>query len=447
MSKTTTMSPSPQERAKILASIKKAVLKHHINVGGVSYDAWTALVDQRTPELLETDTSTFESGVRELLSELKSSHIAFFHEAGKHLLPQHTLNATLRSFTIAGKERWYFLDVFEGGPAHAAGVKPGDMLLAVNGTEYLPPTMPPFDVGQTCDLRIADASGENIRHVSAKVPKRKGTRSRPPIVEPKPLSHAMVAPGVGLLRVTYFPGELGIGFANALDPVMKYLKESGANRLIIDLRGNIGGGLGLARLASYLCPGQIPIGYSLTPGRLRKGYKKEDLPSVPMPQTRLGLLWTLGRFTFRDKSLFLLTQGLGPQPFHNRIVLLVNEWTNSAAEMVAGFAAENGLAILLGKKTAGNVLGAANFKVGSGYWVRLPIFGWYTSKGDCLEGKGVSPEILVDVDPVHLNEGTDQQLNKAIEILGGTETSLKSPSVITNKHLQESEPNFRRPRI
>jgi hypothetical protein len=122
----------------------------------------------------------------------------------------------------------------------------------------------------------------------------------------------MVGPDIGLLRVTYFPGELGISFANALDPVMKSLKVSGANRLIIDLRGNIRGGLGLARLASYLCPGQIPIGHSLTPGRLRKGYKKEDLPSVPMPQTRTGPLWTLGRFTFRDKSLFLLIQGLGP---------------------------------------------------------------------------------------------------------------------------------------
>jgi C-terminal processing protease CtpA/Prc len=438
MSKTTTMSPNPQERAKILASIKKAVLKHHINVGGVSYEAWAALVDQRTPALLETDTSTFESGVRELLSELKSSHIAFFHEAGKQLLPQHTLNVTLRSFPSAGKERWFFLDVFEGGPAHAAGVKPGDMLLAVNGTEYLPPTMPPFNVGETYDLRIADASGENIRHVSAKVPKRKGTRSRPPIVEPKPLSHAMVAPGIGLLRVTYFPGELGVGFANALDPVMRSLKQNGANRLIIDLRGNIGGGLGLARLASYLCPGQIPIGYSLTPGRLRRGYKKEDLPCVPMPQTRMGLLWTLGRFTFRDKSLFLLTQGLGPQPFQNRVVLLVNEWTNSAGEMVAGFASENGLATIVGKKTAGNVLGAANFKVGSGYWVRLPIFGWYTSKGDCLEGKGVSPDILIDVNPVRLNEGTDQQLNKAIEILDGAENSLKTPTVITNKRLHEA---------
>jgi C-terminal processing protease CtpA/Prc len=43
----------------------------------------------------------------------------------------------------------------------------------------------------------------------------------------------------------------------------------------------------------------------------------------------------------------LLTQGLGTQPFHNRIVVLVNEWTNSAAEMVANFAAENRLASIV----------------------------------------------------------------------------------------------------
>jgi len=392
----------------------------------VSYDAWTALVDERSPGLLAVATSQFESGVKELLTELKCSHIAFFHETGKQLLPQHTLNATLRGFPSAGKERWFFLDVFEGGPADIAGVKPGDTLLAVNGTEYVPPAMPPFNVGEAYDLKIADAGGENIRHAFAEVPKRKGTKSRPPIVEPKPVSHAMVAPGIGLLKVTYFTGELGIGFANALDPAMNSLKEGGANRLIIDLRGNIGGGLGLARLASYLCPGQIPIGHSLTPGRLRQGFKKEDLPSVPMPQTRMGLLWTLGRFTFRDKSLFLLTQGLGPQPFHNKIVILVNEWTNSAAEMVAGFAGENGLATIVGKKTAGNVLGAANFKVGSGYWVRLPIFGWYTSKGECLEGKGVSPDVLVEVDPSQLNVGLDQPMNKAIELLSqqGSSTTM-----------------------
>jgi carboxyl-terminal processing protease len=438
MTKRNTILLSPQERAEILASIKKLVLKHHINVGGVSYDAWLKLVDQRAAELLEAEGGKFESGVRQLLSQLGSSHTNFFHGHGNELLPQHTINATLRSFSQVGSERWIFLDVFEGGPAYIAGIKPGDMLLAVNGTEYLPPSMPPFDVGETYDLKIADAGGENARQVVAVVPKRKGTRTHPPIVEPKSLSYAIVAPTVGLLRIVYFPGTMGLQFAKQLDRAIADIKLSGASRLIVDMRGNIGGGLGLARLASYMCPGQMPIGYSLTPRRLRMGYKREDLPCVPMPRSRMKLLWTLARFSFRDKSIFLLTQALGPQPFHDKIVLLVNEWTNSAAEMVTGFVAENGLATIIGKRTAGNVLGAANFKVGKGYWVRLPVFGWYTGKGNCLEGKGVLPEIVVEVDPFLLNAGIDQQMNKAIEILGGTESGLGAAAGSIGEHHQEA---------
>ena len=418
--------PGAKERARILASIKKLVLKHHINVGGVSYDAWTTTVDQRTPELLTVETRQFEIGVRQLLSELGSSHTAFYHERGKQLLPQHTINATLRSFSHAGAEHWFFLDVFEGGPAQNAGIKPGDIFLAADGIECHPPSIPPFDVGRTYMLRIADARGENTREVAVAVPLRKGTGFRPPIVEPKSLSYAMVAPAVGLLKIAYFPGATGLRFAKGLDLAIANLKEQGAKHLVIDLRGNIGGGLGLARLASYMCSGQIPIGHSLTPTRLRRGYKREDLPPVAMPRSMAELLWTLARFTFRDKSVVLLTQGLGPQPFHDRIVILVNEWTNSAAEMVAGFAAENGLATIVGKRTAGNVLGATNVKVGSGYWVRLPIYGWYTSKGVCLEGKGVLPDVMVEIDPTSLNAGIDKQMNKALEILSWRDSSLKT---------------------
>src|SRR5438128_6817116 len=139
-----------------------------------------------------------------------------------------------------------------------------------------------------------------------------------------------------------------------------------------------------------------------------------------MPRTRAALALTLARFALQDKSLVLLTQGLGPQPFHGKIVILVNEWTNSAAEMVASFAAEYRLATTVGNKTAGNVLGAANFRVGSGYWLRLPVFGWYTSQGSCLEGKGVSPAVFADVGPVLLNARVDQQMDKALEVLKRT---------------------------
>jgi C-terminal processing protease CtpA/Prc len=136
-----------------------------------------------------------------------------------------------------------------------------------------------------------------------------------------------------------------------------------------------------------------------------------------MPRSKPELLFTLGLFAFRDKSVMLMTQGLGAQPFHGRIVVLVNEWTNSAAEMLANFAAENGLAELVGQKTRGNVLGAANFQVGAGYWLRIPVFGWFTSKGRSLEGNGVNPDVGVENWPERLAANEDEQLNKAVEIL------------------------------
>lgn len=410
---------SRKERARILATIKKLVLKRHFNVASISYDDWVRSFDQRTEELLSADLEGFENGIRELLSRLGSSHTLFYHERARQVLPQHSINATLRSFSLNGTERWMFLDVFEGGPAHAAGIKPSDLLLAVDGCDCQPPTMPPFGIGRTHRLTIGNVRGEDARELDVKVPHVKGSRSIPPMVAPKSLAHRVITAGVGLLKVTYFPGEIGMRFAKQLDSAIASLKEHGIDRLIIDLRGNIGGGLGLARLASYMCPGQLPIGHSLTRARLESGYDMEKLPRVPMPQSTPQLLWTLSRFSFRDKSVMLLTQGLGPQPFHNRIVLLVNEWTNSAAEMVAGFAQTHRLATIVGNKTAGNVLGAANFKVGGGYILRLPIFGWYSPRGDCLEGKGVAPDIKVDVDPNRLNAGFDDQMEKALEIVRG----------------------------
>ncbi|HJY05104.1 MAG TPA: S41 family peptidase, partial [Bryobacteraceae bacterium] len=141
------------------------------------------------------------------------------------------------------------------------------------------------------------------------------------------------------------------------------------------------------------------------------------LEHVLYPNSRIGFATTLARFIARDKSIFLLTQGLGPQPFHGKTVLLVNEWTNSAAEMVTSFAAENKFATIVGTKTAGNVLGAANLKVGSGYWLRLPVFGWYTNTGSSVEGHGVCPDLPVEIQPEELSAGIDRQLNKAIELL------------------------------
>lgn len=408
----------PRKRAEILKSIKRLVLSHHINIGGIDYAAWANRFDARTPELLSADLPDFEAGIRQLLAELKTSHTVFYHSLPKELLPQHTINASLRDLPRDGCHHWMFLDVFDDGPAHRAGIKPGDVLEAVDGTACLPPSTPYFGIGLTHTLVVRKPGSDTVKEVVIAVPKRKGTKQRPPIIEPKSPIPAKISPGIGLLKIVYFPGAFGLSFGNALDDAVDDLKQQGCDRMIIDLRGNIGGSLGFARLASYMCPGRIAIGHSLTPGRLRSGYDPDALPRVPMPRTRAELLVTLARFAFRDKSVMLLTQGLGEQPFHNRIVVLVNEWTNSAAEMVANFAAENSLATIVGQKTRGNVLGAANFRVGSGYWLRLPVFGWFTSKGRTLEANGVEPDVSVEISPDALAEGQDNQLSKAIEIVG-----------------------------
>src|SRR5262249_16511434 len=147
---------------------------------------------------------------------------------------------------------------------------------------------------------------------------------------------------------------------------------------------------------------------------------KESLIRIDkIPSSKLTLALMFVRFTFlqRDRSMVLATEGLGPQPFHGRIAILVNEFTHSAAEMVASFAHDNQLAILVGTKTSGEVLGGANFKLLKGYRLRMPIAGWYTWAGECIEGNGVPPDVPIDVSVEGLGAGTDVQLQAAIEKL------------------------------
>ena len=151
------MTLDSKKRSQILKAIKRLVLAHHINVAGIDYDAWTARVDCRAEELLTTDLAGFEGGVRQLLAELKTSHTVFYHSLPKELPPQHTINASLRDVPVDGARKWMFLDVFEGGPAHIAGIRPGDFLDAVDGTACLPPATPYFAIGHTHTLGVRDA--------------------------------------------------------------------------------------------------------------------------------------------------------------------------------------------------------------------------------------------------------------------------------------------------
>ena len=405
------------QRLAIISRVKTVVLKHHFNIGNVDYALWSREVDAQSTTLAAADDGVFEEGIRSLLAKLKSSHTHFYAADVNSTKPQHVIGATLRSVIDSGRPHWMFLDVFEDGPAARAGAAPGQLLVNVDGAPAIPPAFPVFRFGHDHQVTTKMPGQQETRNLVIAVPQRKTRKGRPPLIEPKSVSHRMLTQRVGLLRVPFFPGSFGIRFSKLLNAAVEDLKAKGCGRLIIDLRGCLGGSLGFANLVSYLCADQIPIGYDVTRKRLQRGYTATELPRVPMPKTKAGVLFCLARFSVQDKSLMLLTQGLGRQPFHGHVVMLVNEFTNSAGEMAAQFAKDTKLATLVGQKTMGNVLGSTAFNVGSGYTLYIPIFGWFGPNGNYAEGSGVEPNVLVDVDPEALARGSDAQLKKALDVL------------------------------
>jgi C-terminal processing protease CtpA/Prc len=171
---------------------------------------------------------------------------------------------------------------------------------------------------------------------------------------------------------------------------------------------------------SYLTPKKIPIGYSLTRAKLQKGFEKESLPRVgKIPATRAQEIVLAIRFGLiqKDRSIAMITEGLKAQPFQGRIAILVNEHSHSAAEMVAAFAVDEGLAQIVGARSAGEVLGGANFRVGNEYRVRIPVAAWYTWSGQTIEGRGVNPDVQVGVELDDLRKGVDSQLGAVTDLL------------------------------
>jgi len=165
-----------------------------------------------------------------------------------------------------------------------------------------------------------------------------------------------------------------------------------------------------------MTPGKLPVGYSLTRRRAVAGFEKEKLRKFArIPSSKWALIPPALRFAFAEKSIALVTEGLGPQPFHGSVAVLINEHTASASEMIAAFAAENRLACIVGTRTAGRLLSADTFKLPHGYVLSLPVGAYYTWQGHLLEGTGVTPDVNVELSYDAIRAGSDNQLEAAIE--------------------------------
>jgi C-terminal processing protease CtpA/Prc len=407
---------SEKDRHSILENVLAALRKRFYAPERLNAE-WQATVDHRRPTIESAATGdAFEQAVSELLAELHSSHLGFFHGTARRASSKAALSATyLEDDTPYGK-RWIFQDVHSGGAAAIAGIEPGNILLRVDGREIVPPEHPVFPMGKLTSVEVV-CNDDSLRTVSVDVARPKGKKLH--FIEPTLVEARRVGSGTGYLKVAMFPGMVGVVVANQISSGVANLGE--IDRLIIDLRGNTGGGIGAIRVMSLLTPNEIPVGFAIDRRRATANIESDKLsfPRFSRIPASTKNLWLLAlRFApsmLAKKPIVLETEGLGPKSFHGRIILLVNRHTASAAEMIVAFARENKLATIIGEKTAGRLLSATSVKVGNGFRLALPTGAYHTWKGAILEGTPIEPDLAVEFDWRTRRSGGDLQLEYAIQ--------------------------------
>ena len=172
---------------------------------------WQAAVERHRPLIESANTpADFEKEVSDLLKELQTSHLGFFHRSARRASSRAALSATyLEDETEYGK-RWIFQDVHAGGAASAAGIEPGDILLSVDDQNVIPPEHPVFTMGEKTSVEVVGAD-EKKRRVIVDVARPKGKKLH--FVEPKLVEARHLNDGVGYLKIAMFPGLVGVEVA------------------------------------------------------------------------------------------------------------------------------------------------------------------------------------------------------------------------------------------
>jgi C-terminal processing protease CtpA/Prc len=409
---------SPRDRRAILDSVLVALKKRFYRPDKLN-DDWMAAVERHRPLVEEAETAdAFEQSISDLLAELHTSHLGFFHDSARRASSRAALSATYLADETPFGKRWIFQDVHSGGAASIAGIAPGDILLNVDGRDITPPEHPVFQMGKQTALKVV-GKDDLKRAVAVDVARPKGKKLH--FVEPTLVQTRHLGDGMGYLKVAMFPGMVGVEVANEISRAVEELGK--IDSLIIDLRGNVGGGIGALRVMSLLTPGRVPVGFALPNSRVTPNLDSEKqqfrrFGSIPTSKKSLWLLALQFAPAMLTKSPIVpQTEELGGQAFHGRVSLLVDRHTASAAEMIVAFARENNLARIVGEKTAGRLLSATSVKVGQGFRLALPTGAYYTWKGTVLEGTPIEPDERIDFDWQQRRAGIDGQLEYAIDYL------------------------------
>lgn len=173
-------------------------------------------------------------------------------------------------------------------------------------------------------------------------------------------------------------------FQNAL----RQFIESGSNKLVLDLRGNPGGFLEASvDMASWF----LPIG---------KIVVTEDFGDNGKPRIH------------RSKGYNVFSDS-----FSLEMIVLVNQGSASASEILAGALKEHGVATVVGETTFGKGSVQELVKITPETSLKVTVARWLTPNGNTISDGGLTPDIVVEMTSEDIEAGTDPQIERAIELL------------------------------
>ena len=270
---------------------------------------------------------------------------------------------------------------FSGSPAEAAGIRPGDVILAVNGesTEGWSTTQAVQRIrgpeGEPVHLTIRHRNGdvEDITVIRATV--------TIPTVFVKEIRDAdgKIQSDIAYIELQQFTEKTVVD----LEEQLRIIEQAGYDALILDVRRNPGGALSATVDVTDMF---------LEDGRV---LTKQDRDNI--------------RATFDARP--------GGTATEIPLVVLIGPGSASGAEVLAGALRDNNRATLIGETTFGK--GDINqlFELSNGGAIYVTIAHWFTPSGEQVEGVGLSPDLEVTPSDDDLDERRDVQLFAAIEFL------------------------------
>lgn len=261
------------------------------------------------------------------------------------------------------------VSVFDNSPAKGAGIAEGDIITKVNGVGY---------VGEQLEEATDAIKGEAGTEVVVTVLKKDtGKEVDLKIIREKieidTVKSEKLEGNIGYIEISQFSAKTALDFTESLDSLI----AEGIEGLIVDVRDNSGGlTTSVEAIADCLLPKDTVIYYTADKYG-NKDYVKCKIDSIDLP-----------------------------------LVVIANENSASASEILVGAVKDNKRGIVVGQKTFGKGVVQQMFPLKNDAALKVTVEKYFTPNGDYIHEKGIEPDYAVE-----LGEETDTQLEKALEIL------------------------------